>query len=46
MPGEAFYPDASQGWGHLRLNFSHTPLARMEEGVARLAELFRLTEPA
>lgn len=40
MPGEAFYPDPQLGLGHLRLNFSHTPLERMDEGIARLASVF------
>jgi 2-aminoadipate transaminase len=40
MPGEAFYPDPQQGLGHVRLNFSHTPLERMEEGIKRLAAVF------
>jgi 2-aminoadipate transaminase len=40
MPGETFYPDPQTGLGHLRLNFSHTPVERMEEGVKRLATVF------
>lgn len=40
MPGETFYPDPARGFGYLRLNFSHTPVGQMEEGVARLASVF------
>jgi DNA-binding transcriptional MocR family regulator len=40
MPGEAFYPDPLQGIGHLRLNFSHTPIAQLPQGVERLACVF------
>ena len=37
FPGEAFYPDETGREKHIRLNFAHTALDRIEEGVARLA---------
>ncbi|MGL6071892.1 PLP-dependent aminotransferase family protein [Craterilacuibacter sp.] len=44
MPGEPFYPVPEEGLGHLRLNFSHTPAARIDEGIARLAGLIRSSQ--
>jgi DNA-binding transcriptional MocR family regulator len=41
MPGEPFYPVPEEGLGHLRLNFSHAPAERIEEGIQRLAGLIR-----
>ncbi|MBV8634533.1 MAG: PLP-dependent aminotransferase family protein [Burkholderiaceae bacterium] len=41
MPGEPFFPVPEEGLGHLRLNFSHAPAERIEEGIARLAALIR-----
>jgi hypothetical protein len=41
MPGEPFYPNPEDGIGHLRLNFSHAAPERIEEGIARLAQLVR-----
>jgi 2-aminoadipate transaminase len=40
MPGEAFYPEPERGLGHIRLNFSHATPEKIEEGIARLAEVF------
>jgi DNA-binding transcriptional MocR family regulator len=40
MPGEAFYPQPDAGLGHIRLNFSHATPERIDEGIARLAEVF------
>ncbi len=45
MPGEPFYPVPEEGIGHLRLNFSHTPVHRIEEGIERLAGLIRNSQP-
>ncbi|MBS0347512.1 MAG: PLP-dependent aminotransferase family protein [Proteobacteria bacterium] len=39
MPGEAFYPDAPEATGTLRLNFSHAGEDEIDRGLARLAEL-------
>ncbi|TCW33646.1 aminotransferase-like domain-containing protein [Gulbenkiania mobilis] len=41
MPGEPFYPVPEEGLGHLRLNFSHASAERIEEGIARLAQIIR-----
>ncbi|AXK38192.1 PLP-dependent aminotransferase family protein [Crenobacter cavernae] len=41
MPGEPFFPDPDDGIGHLRLNFSHAPAGRIEEGIKRLAAILR-----
>lgn len=41
MPGEPFYPHPDKGIGHLRLNFSHATPDKIEQGIARLAELIR-----
>lgn len=41
MPGEPFFAAPEQGLGYLRLNFSHAPEAKIEEGLARLAGLVR-----
>ncbi|MEY1661778.1 PLP-dependent aminotransferase family protein [Isoalcanivorax beigongshangi] len=41
MPGEAFFVDPDAHPGYVRLNFSHVPPELMEEGVARLAGVFR-----
>jgi DNA-binding transcriptional MocR family regulator len=43
MPGEPFYPVPEQGLGYMRLNFSHSPQEKIEEGIARLAVLVRAT---
>lgn len=45
MPGEPFYPNPQDGIGHLRLNFSHAAVERIDEGIARLAELVRAAHP-
>ena len=39
MPGEAFYPDPSDGIGTMRLNFSHANAVEAERGLAALAGL-------
>ncbi|HSC78790.1 MAG TPA: PLP-dependent aminotransferase family protein [Chitinolyticbacter sp.] len=39
MPGVAFYPAGAQQDGWLRLNFSHASVARIDEGLAKLAAL-------
>lgn len=39
MPGEAFMPEATQGTGQIRLNFSHADGAQTQAGLARLAGL-------
>ncbi|WP_374480569.1 PLP-dependent aminotransferase family protein [Zoogloea sp.] len=39
MPGEAFYPDAPEATGTLRLNFSHASEDEIDHGLARLAAL-------
>ncbi|KZE31816.1 GntR family transcriptional regulator [Crenobacter luteus] len=41
MPGEPFFAEPDDGIGHLRLNFSHAPDARIDEGIARLAAILR-----
>ena len=41
MPGEAFMPEATQGTGQIRLNFSHADGAQTQAGLARLAGLLR-----
>lgn len=41
MPGEHFHPDASDGHGTLRLNFSHAGTSEARRGLAILAELLR-----
>lgn len=41
MPGEPFFPVPEEGLGHLRLNFSHAPADKTEEGIRRLAALIR-----
>jgi DNA-binding transcriptional MocR family regulator len=41
MPGEAFYPAAADGYGRLRLNFSHATTAQAESGLAKLSQLIR-----
>jgi 2-aminoadipate transaminase len=38
VPGAPFFPDGG-GQNHLRLNFSNAPQARIDEGIARLAEV-------
>ena len=43
MPGEAFFPDSSAGYGTLRLNFSHASKEQVECGLAILAELLHET---
>jgi 2-aminoadipate transaminase len=40
MPGQPFYPNG-QGPSTLRVNFSHSSLAQIEEGVQRLASILR-----
>lgn len=41
MPGEAFMPEATQGTGQIRLNFSHADGAQTQAGLARLAGSLR-----
>lgn len=41
MPGEPFFVDPDRNPGYLRLNFSHVPPERLDEGVSRLAGVFR-----
>jgi 2-aminoadipate transaminase len=41
VPGGAFYVDASEGAGHLRLSFSSVPTGQVQEGVRRLAGVIR-----
>jgi 2-aminoadipate transaminase len=41
MPGEPFFVDPEQNPGYLRLNFSHVAPERLNEGVRRLAGVFR-----
>lgn len=42
MPGEPFFPVPEQGLGYMRLNFSHSPQDKIEEGIARLAGLVKV----
>ncbi len=42
MPGEPFFPEATEASGTLRLNFSHASEADAENGLAILAKLIRL----
>ncbi|CFR11097.1 MULTISPECIES: PLP-dependent aminotransferase family protein [Yersinia] len=39
MPGESFIPNASEGCGQLRLNFSHATEEQAELGLQKLAQL-------
>lgn len=41
MPGEAFFIDPEKNPGYMRLNFSHVPPERLDEGVRRLAQVIR-----
>lgn len=41
MPGEPFYPNAGNGIGTLRLNFSHADTASIDRGLRILADLIR-----
>lgn len=39
MPGEAFFPDPADGFGTMRLNFSHAGAVEAERGLGVLARL-------
>jgi len=41
MPGEPFYPEATNASGTLRLNFSHASMDQMEKGLVTLSKLIR-----
>ncbi len=41
MPGEPFLPEAVEGCGQLRLNFSHASEEQADRGLAKLAALVR-----
>ena len=40
IQGSVFFADGS-GTNYIRLNYSYADIARIEEGIARLAELFK-----
>ncbi|HWR42152.1 PLP-dependent aminotransferase family protein [Sporomusa sp.] len=46
LPGEAFYPDGTQGDTYIRLNYTFAKLEQIDEGIEQLMQAVRETSTA